>query len=131
MTVHACMCIILQFSSSVKPKYKLFLMQVDPRTLDLADFSCREVTVRFAVANLNGLSGFSGSVRIPQVYGGEIGKFVHSTVHLLPYSFSNKKKINKKKYIYIKHIFLATIEFKHKNLSFLVLVTLSTSAQKV
>ena len=50
-------------------------MQVDPRTLDLADFSCREVTVRFAVANLNGLSGFSESFKIPQVYGGETVKY--------------------------------------------------------
>ena len=50
------------------------LVQVDPMTstLDLADFSCRDVTVRFAVANQNGLSGFSESFGMLQVYGGEV-----------------------------------------------------------
>ena len=52
----------------------IFFVQVDPitSTIDLADFSCRDVAVRLAVANQNGLSEFSESSRILQVYGGKI-----------------------------------------------------------
>ena len=52
-------------------------VQTDPDSgLDLADFACREVSVRFAVLSVNGLSGYSESTRIPQVYGGRLEEYL-------------------------------------------------------